>query len=526
MGQTIEAGSLAPDQIGFVSFTRAARSEAAERASRQFGCTKDDLEQRGWFRTLHSVCYRCLEAGGDLLTDNAASRRWISDAIQESVGVTDDDDGDTLDAFAGTTDAGKALALWHAARNRLEPLAAAWERANRCDDRTPALEWCEQIVSLYETAKRVDGRRDFTDLLAAFAGRRCRPEGAETVTPQGFVPELPVWFFDEQQDTSALLDLVCRRLIETDGCRWVYVVGDPFQAIYGWAGADARCFRAWPVAKERIMPKSFRCPAVVQSLGEELLRPCSDYFDRGIAPADHEGEIDVVRDVRAGLADVDPRESWLLLARSNFHARRIGNLLDRAGIPWLPTRGNGGWNAPVRQSALAALHNLQHGVAIGGDEWRDVLKIMPSKAGGDDLLIRGTKKQFEDHQHAKQFLWVPLAEIDKLGATEKLKETIRSGGWTRLVERADEFCSVVDRWGFEAATNPQVKVGTVHSVKGAEADNVAVLTTTSRQVALARETPDGGDEERRIAYVAVTRARKRLVVINEAGERNTMGIEP
>ena len=32
-------------------------------------------------------------------------------------------------------------------------------------------------------------------------------------TYQGDPPELEAWFFDEQQDTSALLDAVCRRLI-------------------------------------------------------------------------------------------------------------------------------------------------------------------------------------------------------------------------------------------------------------------------------------------------------------------------
>jgi len=66
---------------------------------------------------------------------------------------------------------------------------------------------------------------------------------------------------------------------------------------------------------------------------------------------------------------------------------------------------------------------------------------------------------------------------------------------------------------------PKVKVGTVHSVKGAEADNVGYLTTTSQKVAAGAEDAQQHDEECRIAYVAVTRAKRNLYVINEGGPR-------
>ena len=75
------------------------------------------------------------------------------------------------------------------------------------------------------------------------------------------------WLFDEQQDASPLLDAVCRRLVSAPSVRWCYVVGDPFQAIYGFAGSSAECFLGWPVAKERIMPKSYRCPKPILELG-------------------------------------------------------------------------------------------------------------------------------------------------------------------------------------------------------------------------------------------------------------------
>ena len=47
-----------PLDIGFVSFTKAACREAAERAGERFGIKPHVLEQQGWFRTIHSICYR------------------------------------------------------------------------------------------------------------------------------------------------------------------------------------------------------------------------------------------------------------------------------------------------------------------------------------------------------------------------------------------------------------------------------------------------------------------------------------
>ena len=261
-----------PLQIGFVSFTRAARQVATNRASAQFGLPQGELERVGWFRTLHSVCYRVLGIGKELLTDNAESHRWAEQALGQKVGPASADFSELV--FEDQSDADIALRLWSTACARLAPLRAVWDEATRTDDRVPPYIWGKKLIERYEQAKRLDGRPDFTDLLARVAGYRLDVDGPERCTPEGELPELPVWFFDEQQDTSALLDAVCHRLIEPADN--VYVVGDPFQNIYEWAGSDSKHFLAWPVAesKRKIMPKSYRCPRPILALGERILRRC------------------------------------------------------------------------------------------------------------------------------------------------------------------------------------------------------------------------------------------------------------
>lgn len=525
MAGVLERGIKDPMQIGFVSFTRAARAEAAARASAKFHVASDDLERHGNFRTLHSICYRALGVEQDaLITGSKKSAEWLNQALDESVAVSQDIDGDLTEAaFASDTAAGKALHFWGAARNRLGGLEHEWQQAMRTDDTTPPWSYVQRIVNRYEEAKRLDGKVDFTDLLGKFSGVRFDLEGPSESTygPDGEVPALPVWFFDEQQDASPLLDKVCHRLINTPACQWVYVVGDPFQAIFTFAGADSRCFRAWPADKERIMPKSWRCPKPFLALGERCLRQCSDYFDRGIAPADHEGRLYEEFGLYC-LAGVDPSKDTLLLGRTNFHAQRIARVLDDHAIPWCPTKGNSTWLAPVRNGAIAALHTIEQGGPISGKEWQNILDVLPSKVDGAALFLHGTKKRFESKREADGYQWVFPHELDDLGATTVFLDLVRSRQWRGMVKHTERTLKVLSRPdGAELLAEPKIRVGTVHSVKGAEADHVYVLTSTNMPVERSQETREGFDAERRVEYVAATRARHEMTIIREPAEMKT-----
>lgn len=516
-----------PLQVGFVSFTRAARHEAAERAGARFGVPSNQLETDGWFRTLHSVCYRMLGIpAGQMLADSRADKKWLADSLGieiANVGIPDEGiDEQELDdtPFEGSTDAGVALGLWHAARNRLQGFRPTWELAAACSDSTPDYDWCVEVITKYEQAKRLDDRCDFTDMVARYAGYRCGIEGVERVAPEGEVPNVPVWFFDEQQDTSALLDAVCHRLIADS--HWVYVCGDPFQSIYQWAGASPKHFLAWEVAKSKIMPQSWRCAPPIHEFGENCLRTATDYWDRGIKPAEHEGAVDVLRYQSGTIAnEIGENESWLVLARTNWLAKRLCAGLDATGLPWAPIRGNGGWNRPKTNRGLECLAAAEQFGGVVSDFWADAVPLLPAKHDGEELLTRGTKTRWGDAKHRAKHkgLQIALDELTAWGATSHLIERIKSGRWADLISKADLFRAYYRKHGAKGIYNPSIRVGTVHSAKGAEADNVLWLTTSSLPIHRGCETEEGRNEECRVNYVAATRARKRLVVAVEPNKR-------
>jgi DNA helicase-2/ATP-dependent DNA helicase PcrA len=529
MEKTLQAGVPDPFKIGFVSFTRAARAEASMRAAQKFGIEKaSDLEREGWFKTLHAVCYRCLGVkSGDLLTDNTESRNWLKEALQEEVSGTGDGELGFEHAFDGATEADTALALWQTARNRLSDFRPIWQNARDCDPRVPEFEWCEEMIRRYESAKYQHDRMDFTDLLGMYAGFKFRIGGPEIVEPQGWVPEIPAWFLDEMQDCSALLHAVCLRV--TSNAKWVYLVGDPFQSVFGFCGSDAKHFMSWPIAegKQKIMPKSYRCAPDILAMGEAFLRGCSDYWDRGVAPADHDGQVQEAELNKRLIKQVNPEESWLLIGRTNFQAKRIAGLLDSQGIPWMSTKGNGGWDAPVRNAAMQALYDLEQGNPIDGALWQQVLKYLPSRAGVAELLVRGTKKKFEDltaEQAEDRHPFVLRRDLHEVGGTSKLAELLVSRKWRELVEHAERYVYAVEKWGRDAVQKSNVRVGTIHSAKGSEATNVILSLGISRPIVNARQSQAGNDEEQRVFYVGATRARQRLILAHDRSSPYSMKI--
>lgn len=502
-----------PLRLGFASFTRAARAEAVGRASAAWGVAPGLLDGEGWFRTVHSTCKRCLEVQpGQLIGGSAADTEWISNALGVRVSTTIDDETGRQKFVGGVE--GAALTCWDLARSTLQPLEEVVRRSRRLDDNVPDFAAVVRISERYELAKRLEDRLDFSDLLLRFAGIRVSAtDGVDRISPEGELPPVEAWLFDEQQDASPLLDAACKRLVSGDSVRWCYVVGDPFQSIFNFAGSSSECFLGWPAEKERMMPKSYRCPAPILALGERCLRRMyRGYFDRKVAPADHDGRILEV-DVEYPVNVAKPDEDWLFIARTNYEASRLYASLHAAGKPARWVKQPEG--VSVRGQGLAALYALEKGKQISGAEWGRAMELLPSvNKAKEPMLARGSKsgwsKQVDD--------WDVIFpnELDQVGATAPLIEKIHSGEWCGLVDRGDEWRRHAEQWGSDLASNSKIRVGTVHSVKGMEADNVAMLTTISKRVEQGREDcHDQHDEECRIAYVGVTRARRNLYVINE-----------
>lgn len=509
-----------PMLLGFASFTRPARQEAVDRASAAWGFPAKELASDGWFRTIHSTAYRCCGIQkGEMLGSSKGDLEWLSNTLGASISAEIDDVSGGM-KFSGDSECAKALNCWNVARNMLLPLEATYiTRFARGERGFPSIEKVTSIVEKYESGKRIDGRIDFSDLLMRFAGLGASiTEGSYHREPEGYLPEVVFWILDEMQDVSPLLDRVCHRLISAPSVKWIVLAGDPNQSIFRFAGSSADCFMAWPVSREEYMEKTYRCPAPVLAVGEKCLSLLkAGKIERKMQPADHDGSLDRASSLDEMVAAIGTGEDWLLLGRTNFQVSRICNELDRCSIPyrWASASDTG----PTKKArGLRAIYDLARGNPVSGKSFAEAVSLLPEKnRDGQRMLKRGTKTEWKSEEMAKSYDVVFPHDLEYLGFSDDLRQQLTRGDWPQLVDGGGKWHRIVDRHGVEAATLPTVRVGTVHSAKGMEADSVGVLTTTSERIDSGMDDPGRHDEECRLAYVAATRARRRLVLLNERG---------
>jgi len=132
--------------------------------------------------------------------------------------------------------------------------------------------------------------------------------------------------------------MACRRLVTGEKCRWAWLVGDPYQVLFSWAGASASYFMGWRAEKQHIMPRSYRCAPAIMQVGERCLQRLPDYWDRGIAPADHDGVVEESANYADDLEDLRPDEDTLVIARTNRNVYSIKAALEAMGVPYRYTK--------------------------------------------------------------------------------------------------------------------------------------------------------------------------------------------
>lgn len=473
------AGGIAPDRLAYLTFTVAARREAKQRAMVKFGYADEQLR---WFRTLHSTAYELLGVNqGALVTAQQGLSAFGERFGYEfsSAGPRYSDEG--FPSFGFTT-GDKLLAFDHFRRHReldLETAYRAWP-----EDRVSFFE-ASRFTHGYARWKAEDGRLDFTDLL----------ERANTALPCDVV------IVDEAQDLSPLQWRALWAFAK-DAQR-VYLAGDDDQAIYEWAGASAGAFLSQPGAIE-VLPQSYRCPGPVTQLAQGIVegiqepRQAKEWRPRpGEGRVSSIAELDSLTTVKTG--------STLVLYRNHAFANDVLRVLRAEGTPYLQ-QGKSSLNPEVVRTLLAweALRHPQRAIHV------DDLELIFSYASPQRI----SAEQRGRAREAKLQSWTRAA----LGTIADWPDGIFDAPWYNVLDRLREdvfyLRRVIERGGRAALTStPTVALSTIHGAKGAEADHVVLLTHMSRLVRKSFELAP--DAERRVWYVAVTRAKETLTLVGQ-----------
>ena len=449
---------IRPEHIGYLAFTRKAADEAAERAFAKFNYTREDLP---YFRTIHSLCFQQLNLKrSDVMTKTHYQELGEMLGLEVDGGV-DMGEGQVFGMRTGD----KLFFLENMARVKQKDLKEIYNEYNDDDVNWFELERLSRALVSYKEKRKII---DYTDMLM-----KCLKVAT--------FPKLRILFVDEAQDLSAIQWNIINEVgKETEV---VYIAGDDDQAIYRWAGADVNQFIKLE-GKSTVLNKSYRVPSSIWDLATKLSLRISSRIKKEFKPTEETGEVRWYMDPE----DVDISQgTWYLLARNGYMLNQLENICIKNGYPFTIV----GRRSPLSSEALQAIRfwtRLSKGESIVGSGIKLIYKYMVTRCP------RGINP--EGYYTISDF-------------------NLKPGIWHERLNKIDtkrrEYYIMLLKRGENLDQDPRIKISTIHGVKGGEADNVMLLTDIAPRTY--REMHSLPDDEIRVFYVAVTRAKKSLHIV-------------
>lgn len=337
------------ERIAFVSFTRAAASEALSRLG---------LKRSNNVSTIHSMCFRLLNLKQAQVIDPAKLREFSAQVGVPVIGKSPEDDEERADGDA-------YLDIINYARNTFTDPSLVYDYSSRPGTRAEF----NMFLRAYSDWKHTYGFCDFTDML-------------ERVAKKGSRPDAQVIFVDEAQDLSPLQWRVIERFAK--GAEEVHIAGDDDQAIYSWSGADVHGMARFTEkygGVNQVLSVSHRLPVSVHARSQALIRRITLRVDKEFNPRSDVGSVAVHGNINS--VEITPQEDILFLGRTHSVLREVEkDLIDRR-IPYLRESGRPGMYQNKYARGIMAYNKLRDGRMLQDSERSALYNVATTETRGN-----------------------------------------------------------------------------------------------------------------------------------------------
>ena len=555
-------------QIIAVTFTNKAAQEMRDRVGTLVG----DGHARPWVGTFHSTCVRILREHAPLLGYarhftilDAADQLALVKRVMKELDI----------APTQFPPRGVAESISRAKNNLIVPDAFAQQTDNYRD------EHIARIYERYQYTLRTQQSMDFDDLIRlTIVLLQQHPDVLHAYEQR--------WRFvlvDEYQDTNYAQYQLIRLLTQKN--RNIFVVGDDWQSIYKWRGADVhnilRFEKDFPGTTVIALEQNYRSPQNVLDAAYGIIAQAVERTDKHIWSANGAGkrlvvyeaedELDEASFVLATMHQLMEEEGYrekdfVILYRVNAQARVMEEMLMREGIAYRVVGGMKFYERKevrdilayvrlvVNPSDVSALERVLNAPKRSiGPKTLGTWLLAAQQAGMDPIAFGVDPRAAEALPKAKHEAIVALCTLivqsrdyaQTHTVAELLAHLYTESGYKAFVNDGTEegavrqeniqelYSSVLAQAsGMEGVTvfmehsalasdtdaideeSGRVHMMTLHSVKGLEFPVVFVIGMEEGLLPHSRAMAqyDEMEEERRLAYVGVTRAKKRVFFVH------------
>lgn len=563
---------LWPEEILAVTFTNKAAKEMRERLWHIIGGGPTGTVPRNympWMGTFHGICVRMLRASGNRI------------GIQQNFVIYDEDDRQGLikqamKELSISTDQTKPRAVSAAISSAKNELVTPDDYAASAT--YPFQQNVAKIYAKYEQMRDAAGALDFDDLLAETVRLlRDVPE-----VRHGYQQQFKHIFIDEYQDTNAAQYTIVKLLVNGD--QNICVVGDDWQSIYSWRGADFKNIlnfeRDFPGATVIKLEQNYRSTAAILQAAHEVITKNVERTDKKLwtdagegAPVQVQGVYDEAEEAFAVAMRVNGQVAentrqygdFAVLYRMNAQSYALERALMQHRIPYqlvggvrfydrkeikdiiaylrllyqpndrmsfsrianVPTRGLGAtslekfllWQATSGMDIISGLINVsqtstltpraKNSLQTLGETLRGLQAMAESGANPSDIIERLVENTGYRHYILDGS---PQAEEREANLSVLVSDAKSFAALPDFLEEV-ALMSSADTGG----DKQKVTLMTLHAAKGLEFPVVFMVGLEDGLFPSARALQEGPkqlEEERRLCYVGMTRAREELYLLH------------
>jgi DNA helicase II / ATP-dependent DNA helicase PcrA len=546
--EILESEDVGIRDVLVVSYTRAAASEVRERLAERLDVSPRSLQ--GNVCTMHAKAYELLDLSRADVVGEKQKKEFCEDYGLEFE-----------DEYSG---AGRRTARSTTLGNKIIATSQWLQRTNRevADWYDIPFQWDEEEIRLppeiddralsgnkyTPTWPSDDDRVDVPEAIRAWRSYKGEnglvgfADMLERVEQRSLVPNVDYLVIDEFQDITTLQYAVYEEW--KPHMEGVLIAGDDDQVVYAWQGADPNLLLDAEVDEDVVLPNSYRLPSRILDVVNREVRHIEKRQEKDLNPRKEGGLVeavespsmlDLVRNVRATVAET-PDETVMVLFRARYQMFQFIDEFITEGMPFKVLTDQRMWTDRLQQF-VSAVEKLDEGEDITGLEARRLADMLADSAFGsnerDELFDALDAREEETGVEDVAEMSVPPELIREYAPF--VPDPVSASDMSRKITsfQRKSVKSYFATGTYRGDDPARVRIGTIHSAKGREADHVFVATDLTEKVVeqmaatieqeevpideeFTRTTspvPMLTDNERRVFYVGMSRARERLVLL-------------
>lgn len=535
----IQEKHILPSEILMVTFTNKAASEMKERITHLLYGDTHHAKETPYAGTFHALCAAILRKDGKhigipqnfVIYDDADQLDTVKEIMKE------------LDISTKNTNPGSVLHTISEAKNELISPSEYSGIA-----RGYFQEIVSTVYSKYQSKLARNGALDFDDLLS-YAVSLFQNHSEILGSYQNRFRYI---FVDEYQDTNKaqyeLSKLLAKRF------RNISVVGDASQSIYRWRGADFRNiinFKSdYPEAREFHLSQNYRSTQIILDAAYAVIAKNKSHPILKLWTNKSGGEKITLYEARNEHDEATfllqtimqsgrPPQDFAILYRTNAQSRVLEEAFIRAGVPYTLVGGTRFYERKEIKDVLCYLRLIENqkddvsfrrAEKIGKTRLTKFLDYRESIATENTLISRTTTELLDSILSVTSYLSLYDANIEEEASRiENIKELRSVAAEFPVLREFLETISLVEQASEPRSKSPidrkkAVIMTTVHASKGLEFPIVFLIGMEEGLFPHSRSVMDKDEleEERRLCYVALTRA-KEQIYLTHANKRLFFG---